>query len=120
MRYSVIACVNSNFFVKTEHSDLQSAIISFHGICRTFWNASDVATATVKIMDENLDNVQGYSDFITHEVVATVTPTETDTATEPTTETTTEDTTEDTTATEETTTEETTETTTEEETTEAE
>ena len=31
-------------------------------------HASDVITATVKIVDENLDNVEGYKEFITHEV----------------------------------------------------
>ena len=39
----------------------------FHQLCATLWNAPDVVTAMVKIVDENLDNAEGYRDFITHE-----------------------------------------------------
>ena len=33
------------------------------------WNAPDVLSATVKIVDENLDCVEGYKEFITHQPV---------------------------------------------------
>ena len=66
MKYAVVECINSNYVIKTEHGDKQSAIIKFHQECAGLWNASDVKTATVKILDENLDCVEGYSEFIFH------------------------------------------------------
>ena len=69
MKYSIVKCVNSNFFIHAEGiTDLTSAKTQFHGLCQTLWNASDVITAEVKIMDENLDCVQGYAEFISHPV----------------------------------------------------
>ena len=68
MKYAIIKVINSNYFVHAEGiTDLASAKTQFHGLCQTLWNASDVITATVKIMDENLDCVEDYKEFITHD-----------------------------------------------------
>ena len=67
MVYSIVKVVNSNYSIHAEGiTSLASAKVQFHGLCQTLWNASDVATATVAIMDENLDVVEGYKEFISH------------------------------------------------------
>ena len=67
MKYAIVKVINGNYFIHAEGiTDLASAKVSFHGLCQTLWNASDVITATVKIVDENLDCVEGYKEFITH------------------------------------------------------
>lgn len=67
MKYAIIKCVNGNYSVHAEGiTEVSSAKTTFHGLCQMLWNAPDVITATVKIVDENLDNVEGYRDFITH------------------------------------------------------
>ena len=68
MNYSIVKCINGNYFIHAEGiTDLVSAKTQFHGLCQTLWNAPDVLSATVKIMDERLDRVEGYQEFITHE-----------------------------------------------------
>ena len=68
MKYSVIKVVNGNFAIVSEHSDLQSAVVKFHDTCKNFWNAGDVATAMVEVVDENLDVVEGHKEYIYHTV----------------------------------------------------
>ena len=71
MNYAIIKVINGNYFVHAEGiTNVASAKAQFHGLCQTLWNASDVITAEVKIMDENLDCVEDYKEFITHPVVA--------------------------------------------------
>ena len=69
-KYSTIKVVNGTFAINTETSDLQSAIIQFHGLAQTLWNAPDVAKAKIAIMDEQLNVVDGYAEYIHHEVSA--------------------------------------------------
>ena len=82
MRYAITKSVNGTVTkVESEHTDLQSAIVSFHNMCAAFWNASDVTTATVAILDENLDVVggaNGYKEFITHTQTPAEEPVETE------------------------------------------
>ena len=67
MKYAILKVINSNYFVHAEGiTDLASAKTQFHGLCQTLWNAPDVIKAEVKIMDENLDCVEDYKEFITH------------------------------------------------------
>lgn len=73
MKYAIIKVSNGTFTIESEWGDnLTGAKVAFHGLCQTLWNASDVITATVMIADENLDAVEGYKEFIHHEVVAPV------------------------------------------------
>ena len=68
MKYAIINAVNGNFSVASEHGDnKQAAIVAFHERCKNLWNASDVATAKVKLVDENLDVVDGKQEYIVHE-----------------------------------------------------
>lgn len=69
MKYAIIKVINGNYFIHAEGiTDLKSAKTQFHGLCQTLWNADDVITAEVDIMDEQLDCVEGYCEFISHPV----------------------------------------------------
>lgn len=69
MKYAIVKVINGNYFIHAEGiTDVTSAKTQFHGLCQTLWNADDVISAEVAIMDENLDVVEGYKEFITHPV----------------------------------------------------
>lgn len=69
MKYAVIKVINGHYFIHSEgFTDLPNAKVNFHGLCQSLWNAPDVISACVKIVDENLDCVEGYKDFITHQI----------------------------------------------------
>lgn len=67
MKYAVLKCTNGNFAIDSEWDNLDSAKVSYHNLCSSLWNAGDVQTACVGIVDENLDFVPGYREFISHE-----------------------------------------------------
>lgn len=68
MKYSVIKVINGNYAIQAEGiTELPSAKVNFHGLCQMLWNAPDVLSASVAIMDENLDVVEDYKEFISHE-----------------------------------------------------
>lgn len=67
MKYSLVQCVNGNFSIVSEHGeDKQAAVVAFHNRCMILWNAPDVITGMVKILDEQLDTVDGKMEYITH------------------------------------------------------
>ena len=68
MKYAIAKVVNGNYSIHAEgFTDLASAKVNYFGLCQTLWNASDVITGEVAIVDENLDVVEGYKEFIQHE-----------------------------------------------------
>lgn len=67
MKYAIIKTINSNFAIHAESDDLNTMKVNFHGLCQTLWNAPDVLTAKVEIVDEQLNCVEGYKEFIRHE-----------------------------------------------------
>ena len=68
MKLSIIKVINGNYSVHAEGiTALSAAKVTYHGLCQTLWNAPDVLTAMVAIMDENLDCVEGNKEYITHE-----------------------------------------------------
>lgn len=70
MNFAIIKVINGNYFIHAEGiTSLDSAKTQFHGLCQVLWNAPDVLSATVIIADENLDAVEGYKEFITHQPV---------------------------------------------------
>ena len=73
MKYAIIKCSNGAFFIESEWSDLTKAKVQFHSVCMAMWNASDVVTAEVMIVDEQLNCVDGYREFIHHETEAEAT-----------------------------------------------
>ena len=67
MKYAVIQCSNGSFSVVSEWGDnRQGAIMACHNACRSLWNAPDVVSATVKVVDSNLNTVENYEEHITH------------------------------------------------------
>ena len=68
MKYAIIKVINGNYFFHSEgDTNLDAAKVKFHGLCQTLWNASDVITAYVMIVDEQLDVAEGYKEYIHHE-----------------------------------------------------
>lgn len=73
MTYAIINVVNGVYTIFAEGiTSLASAKVTFHSRCTVLWNAPDVITAMVMIADENLDAVEGYKEYIHHEVSAPV------------------------------------------------
>lgn len=65
MKYAIVKVVNGNFNVHAEgFTDISKAKVSYHQLCASLWNASDVETAYVSIVDENLGITNGNSENI--------------------------------------------------------
>ena len=70
MKYAIIKVINGNYFVHAEGiMAIENAKTQYHGLCQTLWNAPDVLNAYVMIVDEQLDVVEGYKEYIHHESV---------------------------------------------------
>lgn len=77
MKYAVIKVINGSYSIHAEgFTELANALVNYHGLCQTLWNAQDVITGEVMIVDENLDCVEGYKEYIHHDVQPTVEPVE--------------------------------------------
>lgn len=77
MKYAIIKVINGNYSIHAEGiTALENAKVSFHGLCQTLWNAPDVLSAHVMIADEQLNVVEGYIEYIHHEVQPEVEPVE--------------------------------------------
>lgn len=77
MRYSIIKCINSAFTVDSEFSELEKSKVRFHAVAQTLWNAADVKTAKIMIVDEQLNCVEEYREFIHHDPEPTPEPEQT-------------------------------------------
>lgn len=71
MKYAVINVSNGNFAIASEWSDLEKAKVNYHSVCMNLWNAQDVVTGAVLIVDENLFAVETYRELIKRPVEAT-------------------------------------------------
>ena len=68
MNFAIIECVNGSFTVRAEGiKTIEAAKTQYHGRCQTLWNALDVITAHVALVNEQLDVVEGYKEYIHHE-----------------------------------------------------
>ena len=68
MKFAIIKVINGNYSVHAEGiTDVTNAKTAYHGLCQTLWNAPDVTTAMVEIVDENLDCVEKYKEYIHHD-----------------------------------------------------
>lgn len=73
--YAILKCINGNFSIHAEgFTDISRAKVNFHGLCQTLWNAPDVITAEVAILDEYLNVAEGYKEYIHHEPQPTPEP----------------------------------------------
>lgn len=71
MKYAILKTINGNYFVHAEGiTNPDSAKTQFHGLCQTLWNAPDVLSAHVMIVNEQLNCVEGYKEYIHHEANA--------------------------------------------------
>lgn len=67
MKYAIIKVINGNFFIHAEGiTALESAKTQFHGLAQMLWDAPDVLSAYIEIVDEQLDVVEGYKEYIHH------------------------------------------------------
>lgn len=67
MKYAIVKVINGNYSVHAEgFIELSAAKVAYHDLCQSLWNAADVQTACVMITDENLNVVEGKSEFISH------------------------------------------------------
>lgn len=67
MKYAIVKVVNGSYAIYAEGiTDINAAKVSFHGLCQTLWNAPDVITACVMIVNENLYTVGSYREEICH------------------------------------------------------
>ena len=67
MKLAIIQCVNGSFSIVSEgHTTEEAALVAFHGRCQILWNAPDVITGEVAIVDEQLDVYHGLKEFIHH------------------------------------------------------
>ena len=74
MKYAIIKVINGSFSIHAEGFTTLAAVkVNYHGLCQSLWNAQDVITATVMIVDEQLDCVEDYKEFITHNATQTET-----------------------------------------------
>lgn len=70
MKYAIVKVINGSFSIHAEgYTDLNAAKVAYHGVCQNLWNAADVTTAMVMIVDENLDCVERYKEYIHHDSV---------------------------------------------------
>lgn len=68
MKLAIINCVNGNFSVISEGITTdQAARVQFHDRCKILWNAPDVLTGEVAVLDEQLDVYQGLKELIHHD-----------------------------------------------------
>lgn len=75
MKYAVVQVINGNYSIYAEGiTDLNQAKVSFHGRCQALWNAPDVITGCVVIVDEYLQCIGPYREVISHEPPDTESP----------------------------------------------
>lgn len=71
MKYAIIRCTDGNYAVHGEYPTIEAAKIAYHQLSAALWNDPKTEKAMVKIVDEQLDNAEGYRDFIHHETEQT-------------------------------------------------
>ena len=64
--YAVVQQINGAFLVKFEGENLDSLKYNYHNWCAALWNDSGAVDGVVKLVDGNLDTVEGYIEFIKH------------------------------------------------------
>lgn len=71
MKYAIIKCSNGSFSVESEWSDLTKAKVQYHAVCQALWNAPDVVSAKVLLVDEQLICIDDCHEYVHHEAEAT-------------------------------------------------
>lgn len=66
MKYAIVKCTNTNFAIHGEYPTLEAAKVAWHQYSAALWNDPGTAKAMVKIVDEQLDCVEGYQELVIH------------------------------------------------------
>lgn len=67
MKYAVVKVVNGNFFIHSEgFTNLDSVKKNYFGVCQSLIDEPTVETAAVMIVNEQLNSISGYNEFISH------------------------------------------------------
>lgn len=67
MNYAVIEYVNGSFIISSEHGeDLDAAKIAWCNLCAALIGEKQAVNATVKLVDANLEAVEGFIMDINH------------------------------------------------------
>ena len=67
MKYAVVKVVNGNFAINSEPGDnLDGAEVAFANLWAALVNATEEVDATIKVVDENFDTVNGDVKHIQH------------------------------------------------------
>lgn len=75
MKYAILKVINGNYSIHAEGFQTpEAAKVSYHGLAQTLWNAPDVLTAYIAIVDEQLDVVEKMKEYIHHEPTPEPTP----------------------------------------------
>lgn len=73
MEYAILTVTDGNNVVRAEHiSDIENARKTWHHWCELLISDKSFTKGMVKLVDENLDLVEGKMEYITHEPVASV------------------------------------------------
>lgn len=67
MKYAIVKCTDTNFAVHGEYPTLQAAKVAWHQYSAILWNDPATTKAMVKIVDEQLDCVEGYMELVIHQ-----------------------------------------------------
>ena len=77
MKFSILTCTDGNNVVRAEGiTDKESAIKSFHHWCESIINDKSFEYGMIKLMDENLDTVEGKMELINRRQPEPVEPVE--------------------------------------------
>ena len=77
MKYSIISCTDGNNTIRQEGiTDRESAIKSFHHFCEIIMDDKSFEYGMIKLMDENLDCVEGKMELINRRQPEPVEPVE--------------------------------------------
>lgn len=67
MKYAIIKVINGNYFIHSEGiTELAGAKTQYHSLCTALWNEPEALSAYVEIVNEQLDCVEGYKEYIHH------------------------------------------------------
>lgn len=79
-KYAVVTVTDGAFLIRSEWSDKEKAFAAFHSLCAALYNDPSMAgkAGMVKVLDANLDCVDGKMEFIdrTNENASSETPAE--------------------------------------------
>ncbi len=77
MKYSIITCTDGNNVVRAEGiTDKENAFKQFHHWCELLFNDDSFTYGVIKVLDENLDTVEGKMELINRRQPEPVEPVE--------------------------------------------